>query len=307
MRTRAALWTPVPHTNRQDHVPESGTKSADQTNRAGVAERVAAPAVPKSVAGALALRDYDDQRLQALAWAMVQTAPQPKAHPLSLLQTGPGIGPLLRRVLVDAIHAIARCPRGHECVSSGRLVTCATASAGQRAGPTGTQRGPASLTWAFAEAAVVCLRHPPPGPQSLAPLEHTHGKGQALTVLAHTLARAVDARCQRAPACPRQPVLQRASGAERRRPPPHGPMTGCAWRACAVLAGALRRARLRAPRPLPLRPTLGLDLRAGSALDGARCVGLTAAAPPPILALTGARMLGSPLLAEDGTRVPRCC
>jgi hypothetical protein len=48
-----------------------------------------------------------------------------------------------------------------------------------------------TLTWAFSEAAVLCLRNHPAGQTSLVRFEKTHGQGKALTVLAHKLARAV--------------------------------------------------------------------------------------------------------------------
>jgi hypothetical protein len=76
-------------------------------------------------------------------------------------------------------------------VSSGRLVQCATEAAGKRSGTSGTKLGHASLQWAFAEAAVLFLRNHPVGQKDLARLERRHGQGKALTVLAHTRARAV--------------------------------------------------------------------------------------------------------------------
>jgi transposase len=76
-------------------------------------------------------------------------------------------------------------------VSSGRLVKCAKESAGKCYGTSGTQIGNAYLKWAFSEAAVLCLRNNPAGPKYLARLAKTHGKGKALTVLAHKRARAV--------------------------------------------------------------------------------------------------------------------
>jgi transposase len=57
MRKRAELLTHVQHTNRPYTVPEIGTKIAYQTNRPGVAERCADPAVQKSVEVDLALLD----------------------------------------------------------------------------------------------------------------------------------------------------------------------------------------------------------------------------------------------------------
>ena len=47
------------------------------------------------------------------------------------------------------------------------------------------------LRWAFAEAAVLFLRHNQLGKEYFTTLEHKHGKAKALTVLAHKLARAV--------------------------------------------------------------------------------------------------------------------
>jgi hypothetical protein len=76
-------------------------------------------------------------------------------------------------------------------VSSGRLVTCAKASAGTRDGTSGTQIGTADLKWALSDAAVVCLRNNPAGQQSLARLARRHGKGEALTGLAQKVARAM--------------------------------------------------------------------------------------------------------------------
>jgi transposase len=76
-------------------------------------------------------------------------------------------------------------------VSYCRLVKCAKESVGKRCGTSGAKVGNAYLTWAFSEAAVLFLRNNPEGQQYLARLERKHGKGKALTVLAHKLARAV--------------------------------------------------------------------------------------------------------------------
>ena len=82
MRQRAELLTPVQQTNGQDHVPDIGNKIADTTNRAGVAARFAAPAVPKSLAGDLALIDSADQRLRDLEVALVTMATPHDANTL---------------------------------------------------------------------------------------------------------------------------------------------------------------------------------------------------------------------------------
>jgi transposase len=58
-------------------------------------------------------------------------------------------------------------------------------------GTSGHKIGNGHLKWAFSEAAVLFLRNNPAGQKYLARMEKTHGKGKALTILAHKLARAV--------------------------------------------------------------------------------------------------------------------
>ena len=71
-------------------------------------------------------------------------------------------------VMLYAIQALRRFPRGQDVVSYGRLVTGARASAGTREGSSGTKIGHAHLTWAFSDAAGLFLRPQPPGQTSLA-------------------------------------------------------------------------------------------------------------------------------------------
>jgi hypothetical protein len=59
-RPGAQRLPPLPQPHRQDHLPARGTKSAAQAHRAGVAERLRAPAVPHRVDVDLALRACDD-------------------------------------------------------------------------------------------------------------------------------------------------------------------------------------------------------------------------------------------------------
>ena len=128
---RAELLAHGPNTNSQYNLPALGKKLAEKANRDGVAERVADPAVHKSLAVDLALISYDDELLGDGARTIVTTATQHNANTLSLLQTVPGIGKILSLVLRYEIHASHRCPRGQDFVASGRLVQGAKESAGQ--------------------------------------------------------------------------------------------------------------------------------------------------------------------------------
>ena len=168
-----------------------GKKIAYKANRDGVAERFADPAVQKSIAVDLALIGYDDALLRDVALTIVKTAKHHDAHTLYLLQTVPGIGKILRLVLLYEMHDIARFPRVQDFASYCRLVKCAKESAGKRSGTSGSKIGNAHLTWAFSEAAVLFLRDNPAGQTLLTRLEKKHSKGKALTILAHKLARAI--------------------------------------------------------------------------------------------------------------------
>jgi hypothetical protein len=92
------------------------------------------------------------------------------------------MGKRLRLGLLYAIHARQRCPRLPDCVSYYHLGKWAPESASNRSGTAGKKRGKASRKWAFAEAAVLCLRHTAPGQQCLVQVAKKHGTGKALTL-----------------------------------------------------------------------------------------------------------------------------
>jgi transposase len=165
-----------------------------------VAERFADAAGPKRIEVDLALISHDDSLRRDMEWSVLTTAKAHHTNTRYWLRTVPGIGEIRSLVLLYAIHDIHRFPRVQAFVSSCRLVQCAKASAGKRYGTGGTKLGKASLTWAFAEAAVLLLRDNPSGQKSLTRVEKKYGQGKALTVLAPHLARAVDDMLKRATA-----------------------------------------------------------------------------------------------------------
>ena len=58
-------------------------------------------------------------------------------------------------------------------------------------GTGGAKIGNVHLKWAFSEAAVLFLRSNPEGMKYKKRLEKKHGKGKAMSILAHRLGRAV--------------------------------------------------------------------------------------------------------------------
>jgi transposase len=191
MRKRAELLSHVQHTNSPYNLPEIGKKIASKANRDGVAERFAEVAVQKTIEVDLALITSDDELLKDLELSLLKTAKHHDANTLYLRQTVPGIGKILSLVRLYEIHHIDRFPSVQEFASYARLVKCRKESGGKRLGTSGKKIGNAHLTWAFSEAATLCLRHNPQGQKLLARLEKKHGQGKALSLLAHTLGRAV--------------------------------------------------------------------------------------------------------------------
>jgi transposase len=189
-RKRAELFTHIQNTASQYVLPALG-KIAFHGNRSGLAEHFPDPAVRKSIETNLALIDHYDRVLKALELHLAQTAKVHDVNAYYRLRSVPGIGKILALVLLYEIHDIQRFPRVQDFVSYCRLVKCAKESDGKHYGYAGTKIGNAHLKWAFSEAAVLSLRKNPVAQRYVARLAQKHGKGKALTLLAHKLARAV--------------------------------------------------------------------------------------------------------------------
>jgi transposase len=286
VRTRAALLTHVQQTTSPYHRPALSTNIADKANREGVAARFPDPAGQKSIEVDLTLIEHDDRLLRDLELALVQTATQHDPQTVYRRQSVPGIGKMLRLVLLSERHTIDRFPRVQDCVSYGRLVKCAKASAGQRSGTAGTKMENADLQWAFSEAAVRFLRSHPEGQRYFARREKTHGQGQALTVLAHQLARAVYDLRRRDPVFEMRTFLhgswrgvgEPVASLDHHRPSRHK---------CAAWLASLNAEEHRGACARTLG--LGLDAHSGACRGDAGRIRLMCAAPPPNLRLTGTR------------------
>jgi transposase len=201
LRQRSELLGHVQNTNSQYNLPEIDKKIASTTNRDGVAERFDDPAGHKNIDVDLGLITSDDGLLTDRGLSIVKTAKPHDAHTFSRLHAIPGGGKILALVLLYDIHDVHRFPSVQDVVSYCRLVTCAREAAGKRLGTSGKTIGNAPLKWPFSEAATLCLRNHPQGQKLLSRLEKTHHQGKALSLLAHTLGRAVYSMLKRKTAC----------------------------------------------------------------------------------------------------------
>ncbi len=191
MRKRAELYSHIQNTHSQYNLPGSLGRIAKPQNRDGIVERFDQPSVQKSIAVDLAMVTAYDPVIAQLERYIVKTAKHHDPMAYTLLQTIPGIGKILGLVILYEIENINRFPTVQNFASYSRLVKCAKESSGRKMGTSGKKIGNAHLKWAFSEAAALFLKGNEPGKKYLDRLTNKHGKGKALSILAHKLGRAV--------------------------------------------------------------------------------------------------------------------
>jgi transposase len=191
VRHRGQLLAHIQNTHHQYNRPAPGKKIAYRSNRDGIACGFEDPSTTKSVEADVALIDHYDTVIRELELAVLQRARQHDRDSYERLKTVPGIGKILALTILYEICDIDRFDRVQQFASYSRLVKCQASSAGKVKGTSGAKIGNAHLKWAFSEASVLFLAKCPEGKKLLAKLEKKHGKGKALSILAHRIGRAV--------------------------------------------------------------------------------------------------------------------
>ncbi len=191
VRKRAELLGHVVNTNSQQALPPLPGRLAHKCNRDGVVERFEDPSVSKSVEVDLALVQTYDRLVKELEWSILATAKEHEPDALRLLRSVPGIGKVLSLTILYEIGDINRFGRVQQFASYARLVRPERSSAGKVQGTGGAKIGNPHLKWAFSEAALSFIRYSENGQRLYARLQRKHGKGKAISVLAHKLGRAV--------------------------------------------------------------------------------------------------------------------
>ena len=181
---RAELCAHIQNTRSQYNLPEPFGCITKPKYRAGVAESFDDPSTRMMIETDLAVINAYDPIIAKMERYIANSAKHhdPVSH--ALLNTVPGIGKILSLVILYEIENIKRFPRVQDFVSYSRLVTCTKESNGKKIGN-------AHLKWAFSEAAVLFLKGNEKGKKYLDRLANKHGKGKALSILAHKLGRAV--------------------------------------------------------------------------------------------------------------------
>jgi len=191
VRVRASLFGRVRNTRSQYNVPAIAAEIRCPANREPFTEGFDDPVVVRAVEADLWQAEFLDGLIRHLELFLKKKTRifSPTVH--HRLRTVPGIGDILGMTILYEIHDIRRFPRVQDFVSYARLVKCPTESAGKRTGTAGAKIGNPHLKWAFSEAAVLMLRQSDAVKRYHARLQSKHGKGKALSILAHKLGRAV--------------------------------------------------------------------------------------------------------------------
>jgi len=191
VRKRAELLAHIQNTLIQYNLPEIGFSLSVESNRKGVDELFPDLQVRKIVQIDLAMIDAYDDVLKALEWDIEKTARRHDWHSLMLLRSIHGVGSILALVMLYEIHDINRFETVQDFASYCRLVKCSHESAGKKKGTGGAKIGNAHLKWAFSEAALLFMRFNEPAKKLVENLAKIHGKGKAISILAHKLGRAI--------------------------------------------------------------------------------------------------------------------
>jgi transposase len=190
VRHRGQLLAHIQNTHHQYNCISPGRRIAYKSNREGIAEAFDDVAIQTNLAADLELVDYYDAIIGNLELTVLRQARGHDRDAYERLKTIPGIGQTLALTILYEIHEIHRFPRVQNFASYCRLVKCQSSSAGKIQGTSGAKIGNAHLKWAFSEAAVLFLAKCPEGKKLLDRLAKKHGKGKALSILAHRIGRA---------------------------------------------------------------------------------------------------------------------
>ena len=191
MRKRAELLAHIQNTASQYNLADPLGKISRPSKRQGLSEQFTDPAVQMSINANLEMIESFDRVLGGLEQEIVSSAKEHDQPSYALLKTIPGVGKIIGLNLLYEIENINRFPRVQDFASYCRLVKCAKESNGKKYGSSGKKIGNAHLRWAFSEAAQLFLRRNGAGQKYYQKISSRHGKGKALSILAHKLGHAV--------------------------------------------------------------------------------------------------------------------
>lgn len=191
MRKRAELVAHITCTDLQHNLPSQPRGLVYARKRVCDLEKYEDPAVRMAVTIDFELVKFYDHLLYNMERYVLKAARAHDPLSLSLLQTVPGIGKILGLTILYEIHTTDRFPTVQDFASYARLVAPQKVSAGKLQGYGGRKIGNAHLKWAFSEAVGLFMAKEKRAKDFVTRKTAKHGKGKAMSILAHKLGRTV--------------------------------------------------------------------------------------------------------------------
>jgi transposase len=190
VRQRAQLYGHVHTARRQANLPPVSSDVKYKGKRAAITADIADPFVRRRVETHLALLDPLDTTIRRLEAEIEAAAKEHYPTELAVLQTTPGVGPVLSLTILLETDTIDRFDTRQQYCSYARLCGAVQTSDGKRSGEGNRKAGNAWLKWAFSEAAVLSAQKDERIGAYLQRLASKLGQAKALSALAHKLGRA---------------------------------------------------------------------------------------------------------------------
>ncbi len=191
VRMRSEVLAHIKLTNYQYNLPAFEKHIGKKGNREDLAERFKDATVRKNVEVDLFVADHMHEQINALEAYLVRHVKSFDPRTYFRLQSVPGIGKVLALIILYEVGDLSRFPTVQSFCSYSRLVKCPRESAGKTYGYGGGKIGNAHLKWAFSEATALLMRESDRAKAFVAKHEKKHGKGKAMSILAHKLGRAI--------------------------------------------------------------------------------------------------------------------
>jgi transposase len=190
VRQRAQLHSHVHTARRQANLPAVSNDVKYKSKRAAITADIDDFFVRRRVETDLALIEPLDTASRQLEAEIEDAAQQLLPTELAVLQSTPGVGPVLSLTILLEIDTIERFDTRQQFCSYARLCGAVQTSDNKRVGSGKRKAGNAWLKWAFSEAAVLSAQKDERIGGLLQRLASRLGKPKALSALAHKLGRA---------------------------------------------------------------------------------------------------------------------
>jgi len=176
---------------RQLNLPPASSAVKYKSKRAAIPDGIPDAHVRRAVAAEPELLDPLDALIRRLEADVEDATRRGYPKELALLQSIPGVGPVLSMTVLLEIDTIRRFETRQQFCSYARLIAPPLGSAGKKVGVGCRKQGNAWLKWAFSEAAVLSARKDEAIGRYRQKLKARHGTARAPGVPGHKPGRAV--------------------------------------------------------------------------------------------------------------------